>query len=330
MILNLNSLVSLKQVPSILITASVITIALLFAFLLNAVNPAEVFAAGKKKINIYEQALLGLKVLNMPADFNKDKARRALNGEIGGYDVVVVDIGVHADFKWFIKENSAMLLSLCEDKYFGALLLELPEAECKILDCYIISGEQDARDALRESVYDAPAMLDFIEKIRLMNSEIKNAHKKIRVKSIYCGLNIENTVKLSRVIKNYDERAAKELLSMIGHLNADGFNKLKASQRSELIKNADKIYKLVVDKKIKIVNDFSGAEYQKCERQMNIIKLLLTYMNKNLEFKNNIDAKNEDYKLKNEIISEYIDYYFKNDFYNKKVIIFNESILSGE
>lgn len=319
---------NLKQVLPIVITASVI--ALVFVFILNAADPAAVFAESEKKINIYEQALSGLKVLNMPADFNKDMARHTLKGEIGGYDVVVVDISVHADFKWFIKENSEMLLSFCEDKFFGALLLELPETECKILDCYIISGEQDARDALRGSVYDAPDMLDFIEKIRLMNSEIKNAHKKIRVKSIHCGLNNENTVKLSRVIKNYDERAAADLLSMIGHLNADGFNKLKSAQRVELIKKAEKIYKSVVDKKIKITNDFSEAEYLKCERQLNIIKLLLTYMNKNLEFKSNIDAKNQADKLKKEIIAGYIDYYLKNDYYNKKVIIFNESILSSE
>lgn len=227
----LNALISLRQVLPIIITAS--AAALVFAFILNAADPAAVFAEDKKTKNTYEQALSGLKVLNMPADFNKNKARHALKGEIGGYDAIVVDIGVHADFKWFIKENSALLLSFCEDKYFGALLFELPETECKILDCYVISGEQDARDALRASVYDAPAMLDFVEKIRLMNSEIKNAHKKIRVKSIYCGLNNENAVKLSRVIKNYDERAAADLLSMIGHLNADSFNKLKDSLRSE-------------------------------------------------------------------------------------------------
>ncbi len=328
MIFIFDYLAGLKQILSTVINLSATSLA--FSFLLNAVTPEAVFADSKKEVNIYEQALSGLKIFNMPADFNKDKARRALSGEISGYDVVIVEIGVHADFKWFIKENSAMLLNMCEDKHFGALLLQLPEAECKILDCYIISGEQDARDALRGSIYDAAAMLDFIEKIRIMNSEIKNAHKKIRVKSIYCGLNIENTVKLSRVIKNYDERAAECLLSMITHLNAEGFNKLKKAQRDELVRKADRIYKLVIDKKIKIINDFSEAEYQKCERQMNIIKLLLNYMTKNLEFKSNIDAKNKADKLKKEIIAGYIDYYLSNEFADKKAIVFDETILSGE
>lgn len=328
MVLNYSLSLNFRNVLPIIITAS--ATAFVFAFILTALNPAAVFAGNKKKINTYERALSGLKVFNMPADFNKNKARRALKGEIDCYDAIVVDIGVHADFKWFIKENSDMLLSFCEDKYFGALLLELPENECKILDCYIVSGEQDPRDALRTSVYNTPDMIGFIEKLRIMNSEIKNAHKKIRVKSIYCGLNIENTVKLSRVIKNYDERAAADLLSMITHLNEDGFNKLKKAQRSELIKTAEKIYKSVIDIKSKINNDFSEAEYLKCERQMNIIKLLLTYMNKKLEFKSNIDAKNEAGELKKEIIAGYIDYYLKNDFYNKKIIIFNEAILSAE
>ncbi|HBC74088.1 MAG TPA: hypothetical protein DC017_04340, partial [Candidatus Wallbacteria bacterium] len=220
-----------------------------------------------------------------------------------------------------------LLLKFCADEYFGALLLELAEIECKKLDCYVTSGEDDPRDAVRGSVYDFPAMLEFIEKIRVMNYEIKNAHKKIRIKSVHCAMNKENPARVARIIKRYDETAANDLLWLIKHLSADNFNKLKPTQIKELSQKADVVHKAIVKNRIKIIADHSLDDYIKSLMQLDIIKSLMAYFEKKLEFKTGIDHKNEIEKMKKAIIIKYIEYYAKYDLYNKGIIIFNESVL---
>lgn len=289
---------------------------------------AAVFAAGKpaEKNGGLSAALEGRNMIRFPANDSSDRTP-FVKGEFKEYDAALVDIIAGGDFKRFMKENGPLLLKFCADEYFGALLLELPEIECKKLDCYVTSGEEDHRDALRDSVYDFPAMLDFIEKIRVMNYEIKNAHKKIRIKSVYCAMNKENTTRTARIIKQYDETAADDLLWLIKHLSADNFNKLKAQQRKELSQKAAAVHKAIVKNRAKITADHSRDEYLKSSMQLDIIKLLMAYFEKKLEFKNGIDHKNEVERMKKEIIVKYIEYYCRYDFYNKGIIIFNESVL---
>ncbi|OQA78380.1 MAG: hypothetical protein BWY32_02007 [bacterium ADurb.Bin243] len=270
-------------------------------------------------------ALSGLKVLYLPSSDYADK-KNSIKGELKNYDSVLINISILADFKIFIKNNADTLYDFCREKDFGAILIELPEIECKKLDCYVISGEEDPRDALRGSVYDSADMLALIEKIRILNTESKNAHKKIRFKSIYCAINREDAVKLSRLIKNYDEEAANDMLWLINHLSG-GYGKLKKGQRKELNEKAVKIEKAAEKYKDKIETGLSANESQKALLQTKIIKLLTVYNDKILEFKTNIDSKNDIEKIKNEIISAYIEYNVNYDFYNKKTIIFCESIL---
>jgi hypothetical protein len=61
--------------------------------------------------------------------------------------------------------------------------------------------------------------------------------------------------------------------------------------------------------------------------QLDIIKLLMAYFEKKLEFKSGIDHKNEAERMKKEIVIKYIEYYCRYDLYNKGIIIFNESVL---
>jgi len=271
-------------------------------------------------------ALSGLKVLYLPSSDYADK-KNSIKGELKNYDSVLINISILADFKIFIKNNADTLYDFCRENDFGAILIELPEIECKKLDCYVISGEEDPRDALRGSVYDSADMLALIEKIRILNAESKNAHKKIRFKSIYCAINREAAVKLSKLIKNYDEEAANDLLWLINHLSGGGYGKLKKGQIKELNEKAVKIEKAAAKYKDKIETELSANESQKALLQTKIIKLLTVYNDKILEFKTNIDSKNDIEKIKNEIISAYIEYNVSYDFYNKKTIIFCESIL---
>jgi hypothetical protein len=286
------------------------------------------FAVGnpEKKAAGLDAALEGRNVLRFPANDYSDKTP-FVKGEFKEFDAAVVDIIDGGDFKRFMNENGPLLLKFCADEYFGAMLLELAEIECKKLDCYVTSGEEDPRDALRGGVYDFPAMLEFIEKIRVMNYEIKNAHKKIRIKSVHCAMNKENPARVARIIKRYDETAANDLLWLIKHLSGDNFNKLKPPQRKELSQKAAAVHKAIVKNRIKITADHSRDEYLKSLMQLDIIKLLMAYFEKKLEFKSGIDHKNEAERMKKEIVIKYIEYYCRYDLYNKGIIIFNESVL---
>ena len=286
------------------------------------------FAGGKpgQKAAGLDAALEGRNMIRFAANDYSDKTP-FVKGEFKEFDAAVVDIIDGGDFKRFMNENSALLLKFCADKYFGAVLMELAEIECKKLDCYVTSGEEDPRDAVRGSVYDFPAMLEFVEKIRVMNYEIKNAHKKIRIKSVYCDMNKENPARVARVIKRYDETAANDLLWLIKHLSGGNFNKLKSAQRKELSRKAAAVDKAIVKNRIKIIADYSEDEYLKSVMQMDLIILLMAYFEKLLEFKTGIDHKNELEKMKKAIVVKYIEYYCRYDFYNKGVIIFNESVL---
>lgn len=299
-----------------------ITVFLIICFYGFFSNPSHAAAENKSRAD----ALSGLKVLYLPSSDYGDK-KKSIKGEFKRYDSVLINISIHADFKTFIKSNSDSLYDFCLENDFGAILIELPEIECKKLDCYVISGEEDPRDALRGSVYDSADMLGLVEKIRILNAGSKNAHKKIRFKSIYCAINREAGVKLSRLIKSYDEEAANDLLWLINHLSGEGYGKLKKDQRRELNEKAVKIEKAVVNFKDKIKTDLSANEAQKALLQSKIIKLLTVYNDKILEFKTNIDSKNEVEKIKKEIINAYIEYNAAYDFYDKKTIIFCESIL---
>lgn len=286
------------------------------------------FAGGKpdKKAAGLDAALEGRNIIRFAANDYGDKTP-FVKGEFKEFDAAVVDIIDGGDFKRFMNENGALLLKFCADKYFGAVLMELPEIECKKLDCYVTSGEEDPRDALRGRVYDFPAMLEFIEKIRVMNYEIKNAHKKIRIKSVYCDMNKENPTRVARIIKRYDETAANDLLWLIKHLSGGNFNKLKSAQRNELSQKAAAVHKAIVKNRPKITADYSPDEYLKSAIQMELIISLTAYFEKRLEFKSGIDYKNELEKMKKEIIVKYIEYYCRYDLYNKGIIIFNESVL---
>lgn len=316
-----------KFMISLILPMHILSLIIFIAAFIHCAHTVS-FAGGKpdKKAAGLDAALEGRNIIRFSANDYSDKTP-FIKGEFKEFDAAVVDIIDGGDFKRFMNENSPLLLKFCADEYFGALLLELAEIECKKLDCYVTSGEDDPRDAVRGSVYDFPAMLEFIEKIRVMNYEIKNAHKKIRIKSVHCAMNKENPARVARIIKRYDETAANDLLWLIKHLSADNFNKLKPTQIKELSQKADVVHKAIVKNRIKIIADHSLDDYIKSLMQLDIIKSLMAYFEKKLEFKTGIDHKNEIEKMKKAIIIKYIEYYAKYDLYNKGIIIFNESVL---
>lgn len=285
------------------------------------------FAAPAGKGEDLAAALEGRKFLRLRSNGLSGK-KTIVAGEFKDFDAVVVDVIDAGDFRRFMTENRKTLLEFCAGEFFGALLIELPAAECKKLDCFVLSGEEDPRDAVRGSVYDTPSFLEFVENVRMMNCETKNARKKIRIKSIYCGLNEEEAYRTLRLVRYADPAAAGGLARLISHLTGDNFNKLNEAQRAEIMRDATDAGAALARAAGRVKAGFSEEEFVKCSLQLDILKSLAECYRKRIEFKKGIDNADALEKTRTGVVIKCVRYYAENDFYNRGIMIFNESLIN--
>jgi|GEM_PF-6249335 len=248
-------------------------------------------------------------------------------GLLNEYGALVINIGETVYEKNFLKNNESLLEDFCAIDGFGLILMELADDECKKIDCYIKSGEEDPRDALRKSIrWDIPEMASFIEAVRIINEKNKNPREKISFRGVAPELSAERTARFIRIASLYDRENAEKFKAIVAHLRVESYTKLDDGDKKEIKSVFKKIKKSIESKKKRITADFSAEEFSLAQAELKTFESLIEYIDFAVKKPAGIDSKNQLIKLRNDVIINNIHYFLK-AFKNKKILIFNESIL---